>query len=224
MKKIKIEEFLRDSKEFSMQAVSRNSHLTIKNKIHGVPSEFYNNLLQVSFKRWHMVYDLDAIDEEKESAAQIKFENRAEVDSYLDGYVDDGLIEPFVTYSKDRSTALYKNTLIRQHSHSDLTALRDFFQQKDATKINPEIVLAVLPNQLHLLSMLMKEEQRFVEVCEQLHETFKDAESEQDKLFVKRLVQIILMETRSLKNLNDDDSEMKSFTWSTCFQWLVAKL
>ena len=96
-----------------MQAVSRNSHLTIKNKIHGVPSEFYDNLLQVSFKRWHMVYDLDAIDEEKESAAQIKFENRAEVDSYLDGYVDDGLDEPHVTYSKDRSMALYKNTLIR---------------------------------------------------------------------------------------------------------------
>ena len=114
-----------------MQAVSRSSHLTIKNKIHGVPSEFYNNLLQVSFKRWHMVYDLDAIDEAKESAAQIKFENRAEVDFYLDGYIDDGFDEffadderkdyrgdpdPFtykIFYSKDRSMALYKNTLIR---------------------------------------------------------------------------------------------------------------
>ena len=32
------------------------------------------------------------------------------------------------------------------------------------------------------------------------------------------------MEARSLKNLKDDVSELKSFTWSTCFQWLVAKL
>ena len=120
--------------------------------------------------------------------------------------------------------ALYKNTLIRQHSYADLTALKDFFQHKDATLLNPEIVLAVLPNQLHLLMMLMQEEQLFVEVCEQLYETFKDAESEQDKLYVKRLVQIILMETRSLKDLKDDVSELKSFDCSTCFQWLVAKL
>ena len=52
-----------------MQAVSKRSHLSIKNKIHGTPSEFYYSLLQVSFKPWHLIFDLEAIDEEKESAA-----------------------------------------------------------------------------------------------------------------------------------------------------------
>ena len=119
---------------------------------------------------------------------------------------------------------LYKNTLIRQHSNADLLAFQDFFNHKKVSKLNLDIVLAVLPNQLHLLSILMQEEQIFVELCEHLYETYKDAESEQAKLFVKRLVRIILMTTRSLKNPKDDDSESKSFTWSTRFEWLLAKL
>ena len=139
-----------------MQAVSRHSQYCIKNKIHGVPSEFYESLLQVSFKRWHLIFDLQAIDEEKESAIQIKFGDRAELNSYLDCYVDNGFNEPRIHYSKDRSLALYKNTLIRQHSQADLTALDKFFNHKDdVTKMDPDICLVVLPYQLHLLSILM---------------------------------------------------------------------
>ena len=75
-----------------------------------------------------------------------------------------------VFYSKDRSMVVYKNTLVCQFSDADLLEFEGFLDHKDVGKLDPELLLAVLPNQLHLLSILMQNEQLFVEVCGRIHE------------------------------------------------------
>ena len=94
--------------------------------------------------------------------------------------------------------AMYGNTLINQFSYVDLLDFRDFLELKDVTKLDPELLLAVLPYQLHLLSVLMQDEQLFVKVCNHVHDKYNEAETDEDLMNLKRIIQIILMPTRSL--------------------------
>jgi hypothetical protein len=157
-----------------------------------------------------MAVDLDDIYEQEERAAEIKFENKVEIGSYVDCYIDNGFDEVGVYYSKDRSTIAFKNTLVQQYSYVDLLEFSDFFEHRDLTKLDPELFLVVLPNQMHLLSILMQDEQFFVEVCDHIHEKYKDADSEEDIRYLKRLLQIILMPSRSLKPADEESERQDS--------------
>ena len=64
----------------------------------------------------------------------------------------------------------FKNTLVSQFSCADLVAFDNFLDSETASKLDSELLLVVLPNQLHLLSILMQNEQLFVEVCGRIHE------------------------------------------------------
>ena len=52
---------------------------------------------------------------------------------------------------------------------------------------------------------------------------YKDSEKDEDLLYLKRLIQIILMPTRSLKS-DEVDTEKLGFAKLTWFQRLIAKL
>ena len=53
---------------------------------------------------------------------------------------------------------VYGNSLVSKFSAADLPELREFLIRKDVANLDPELLLVVLPNQLHLLSILMQEE------------------------------------------------------------------
>ena len=97
----------------------------------------------------------------------------------------------------------------------------DFLDHKDVGKLDPELLLTVLPNQLHLLSILMQDEQLFVEVCDHVREKYKEAEKDEDLTNLKRIIQVILMPTRSLK---PKDSEKPGSKKLNCTKRVTAKL
>ena len=69
----------------------------------------------------------------------------------------------------------------------------------------------------------MQDEQLFVEVCNHVHDKYKEAETDKELGNLKRIIQIILMPTRSLK-IDDEKSEKQGVKKLTCFRRLTAKI
>ena len=80
-----------------------------------------------------------------------------DLDAYVQYYIDDGFDYGGVSYSRDRSMLTYKGRVIRQFSFADLHQIGAIFKSKDirAKDVYQDLVLCVIPNRTHLLSMLM---------------------------------------------------------------------
>ena len=98
-------------------------------------------------------------------------------------------------------------SLFRQYSHDETRRAREFLDKKDYSNFDKEICLAVFPNQTHLLSMLIENESGFVELCEWLLTKCKERNTDEDELFLQRLIHLIQLPTRTKQSDQDANNE-----------------
>ena len=104
-----------------------------------------------------------------------------------------------IAYNKDRTMITHEGKLIRQYRTVDLINMKQLLEKKDLKDFDRDICLAMLPKQVHLLSLLMQDEELFLELIDRLIATCKDTgTSKEEALFFQRLLKIIQMPTRTL--------------------------
>ena len=112
-----------------------------------------------------MILDLDRYDEKSQSAAFLAYAKSEQTQSLIDCFIDSGFNEQkhsrenkyrtMIAYNADRTSIAYEHMVIRKYSFVDLLEILRFLDTKDVSSFDKDSLLAVLPNQLHLLQMLM---------------------------------------------------------------------
>ena len=128
-----------------------------------------------------MVVDLEQIKEKEESVTVIGFKQIPEdLDSYAQKYIDDGFDYEGMTYSRDRSMLTHDGKVMRKYTKADLHEIEAILKSKDIRAkdiykdIYQDLVLCVLPNKTHLLSILMDYQESIVSILESLTAKFQD--------------------------------------------------
>ena len=70
----------------------------------------------------------------------------------------------------------YEGRVIRQFSLAELLDIGAFLKSKDINAIYQELYLCMLPNKMHLLSMLMDDQDLIVSILERLTAKCQDAD------------------------------------------------